>query len=115
VPGAHGVVAPTCSRRITAPVNVFELIADRLIVGKQQRHSCGPERLRLGRGGGCWAERDQLLGLLPIAVEPALVFGAEDEDVDLGLSEGSYTAGVKMLAISGPIVPELAVSVLVLQ
>jgi hypothetical protein len=43
------------------------------------------------------------------------VFGAEDEDVDLGLSEGSYTAGVKMLAISGPIVPELAVSVLVLQ
>jgi hypothetical protein len=46
------------------------------------------ERLLLGRGGRCWDEREQLVGLLPIAVEPALVFGAEDEDVDLGLSEG---------------------------
>jgi hypothetical protein len=59
-------------RRLAAvgSLRQVKLIADRLIVDR------------------CWDKREQLVGLLPIAVEPALVFGAEDEDVDLGLSEG---------------------------
>src|ERR1700716_2005985 len=69
-------------------VSVFELIADRLVVGGQKRHLCGPQRPLVGPGGRCWDARQQFVALLPIAVEPGLVLGAENKNVDLGLSKG---------------------------